>query len=111
MCKALEQGLPLRGGVAFGEAFMEPTAGKILGKPLVDAHLTETGQDWVGVGIHPSCFAHPDLADFVRRHEDVVPYSVPLKSGAPKIEYALLWHQQMTDAEERLARLRDVAPG
>lgn len=52
---SLLQGLPLRAGVAYGQVVIDRERGIALGKPIVDAHLTETAQEWIGGAIHDSC--------------------------------------------------------
>ena len=53
--QALMAGLPLRGGVAFGECVVTPTRGVFVGPPIVDAYLLSEAQDWIGVALHSSC--------------------------------------------------------
>lgn len=107
---ALQAGMPLRGGIALGEAMMDKREGIYLGQALVDAHLTEASQDWIGIGLHESCCATPEASVFIANHEDVVPYAVPTKPGCPAIRQALRWHDYAYDASETLQLVLGSAP-
>ena len=86
-CDVLELSLPLRGGVAVGEADMDKAIRTYLGPALNEAASVEAAQEWVGVSFGPS-FAHPpynwfepEQALVYRAHrkpgkEDLVPGAV-----------------------------------
>lgn len=107
--EALRRKMPLRGGIAFGEAIMDKEAGTYLGKPIVYAYETEAAQEWVGIGLHGSCFLSPQMGSFIRSHEDIVAWDVPTKDGR-SVGHALLWHHQLIDAADRLEALCAAAP-
>jgi hypothetical protein len=52
---SLMAGLPLRGGIAYGECVVTPSRGVFVGPPIVDAYLLSEVQDWIGVALHDSC--------------------------------------------------------
>lgn len=108
--EALNRQMPLRGGIAFGEAILDKSTSTYLGRPIVDAYVTEASQEWVGVGIHESCFSTDSLAKFMSSHEDIVRYAVPTKPKAAPVSHALLWHQYMYGAHDILKSLRERAP-
>jgi hypothetical protein len=95
----------LRGAIAFGDTIIDPPTNTFLGQPIVDAHLAETAQEWVGLGVHPTA------VDGVRRCESVVEYKVPLKAGTPELTHAITWHHylQASDALARLEKARAEA--
>jgi len=57
-CNVLELGIPLRGGIAVGEADMEKSTHKYLGVPFNEAAEVEKAQKWIGMSFGPS-FAVP----------------------------------------------------
>jgi hypothetical protein len=59
VCEVLESGMPLRGGIAVGEAYMDKGTGTYLGKALVEAAEVEKSQDWIGVSFGPSFAVAP----------------------------------------------------
>jgi hypothetical protein len=84
--------VPFRAGVAFGEVYVDPVRNIFVGQPIIDAHLTESSQDWIGGALHPECR--------LPCHFDTVPvtkYPVPRKhdpkrtATSPPISYAIDW--------------------
>jgi len=122
--------LPLRGGVAYGECLMDTFGGRYIGRAIVDAHETEAIQEWIGVGLHESCFASP-IGKNLAKFEDVVSYKVPVKKKASSpwcqwlrscgclsesqigpIEHTLRWHGYAdVNIEELLGELLAKASG
>ncbi|OHB83608.1 MAG: hypothetical protein A2Z38_05320 [Planctomycetes bacterium RBG_19FT_COMBO_48_8] len=86
-CEVLELGIPLRGGVAVGEADIDKKTRTYTGVPLNEAASVEGAQNWIGVSFGPS-FAQPpynwfepDQAIVYRAHRkpskaDLVPGAV-----------------------------------
>jgi len=79
ICEVLESGMPLRGGVAVGEAHMDRPSGTYIGKALVEAAEVEKSQDWIGVSFGPSFAAAPYNEFFMA--ESVLVYRRHRKSG------------------------------
>jgi hypothetical protein len=52
VANATGRGMFLRGAIAFGEAIIDPPSNTFLGQPIIDSHLAEQDQEWVGVGVH-----------------------------------------------------------
>lgn len=124
---ALSLGLPLRGGLSFGECVINRSRQTYLGRAIVDAYLTESRQDWVGVALHESMFdfvprpiseAAAEKALFYRvlsengRAEQLhwwprlVRWPVPTTSGPP-LSWTINW---MQGVETHLRDGRDAAP-
>ena len=89
--------MPLRGGIAFGEAYSNPLTNVCLGRALTTAYDLERSQAWIGVAIHqsvtdtfPEIFSLGDLnrglLDDVFLH-----YPVPLKGGSSQHLRTLNW--------------------
>jgi hypothetical protein len=78
----LTLGVPLRVGIAFGPAVLEPSRQLFLGAPVVDAYEVEASQDWIGIGIDPRTFRWAEQAvadgDFWR----LMRWEVPVKPDA-----------------------------
>lgn len=81
--------LPIRIGVAFGETYIDVRKRIIVGQAVVDAHLTELSQDWIGGALHPNS----STAQFARQHwRNIIEYPVPTRKDAPVLpRYALNW--------------------
>lgn len=125
---ALRLGLPLRGGIAFGDCVINRSRQTFLGQAIVDAYLTESRQDWVGVALHDSMFdfvprpveeSEVKQAVYVRQLDDerdrvehlhwwprLVRWPVPTKSG-PSLEWTINW---MQGVKAYLVTGRDAAP-
>jgi hypothetical protein len=48
---ALINGVPLRGGLALGECYINPAKQLAVGQPIVDAYLLEQEQEWLGAAV------------------------------------------------------------
>lgn len=88
--QALLAGLPLRGGIAFGECVVAPTRGVFVGPPIVDAYLLSEVQDWIGVALHDSCgpllsmTRPPEMGVLLRS-------SIPVKGQSEREGWTLDW--------------------
>jgi hypothetical protein len=109
LARFLEIGWPLRGGIARGEAVLDRQRRMFLGQPIVDAHDTETAQEWVGASFHSSCFARPESGRIIRNHDCVRLYSVPVKTGATKLDCAVHWADRVADPLSILLKMRSEA--
>ena len=109
MATALEMRFPLRGGVALGQCIMDAGAGVYIGTALVNANRVEKGQEWVGVGIHSSCYEAPVHGVPFGADVPVVEYEVPRKPGVSPVTRALAWHPYYCDGVPACAkRLSDL---
>jgi len=91
LAAATDMGMPLRGGVAYGECALDRVSRTFVGQPIVDAYLTEQAQNWVGAALHPSVTGHVSLGTSIRKLEEVLAYPVPVKRGSAPLEYAIHW--------------------
>jgi hypothetical protein len=88
---SIKKCMPLRFGIAYGECEMDKCKNIFIGKPIIDAHQTESNQQWIGGAFHESCYDAPyfDLMKYLRF---AYIYNVPVKNGTkPKTEYAVNW--------------------
>ncbi|WP_461413852.1 hypothetical protein [Gemmatimonas sp.] len=106
---ALGRGWPLRGGIAYGDVILNRAERIFVGQPIVDAHLTECSQDWVGAALHPSVLSHVTFGANIASLQDVIAYPVPVKAGASPLSHALHWCPYSTDSRTHLATLRSAA--
>ena len=81
--------LPLRFGIAYGKCEMDISAQIFVGQPIIDAHLTESNQEWIGGAFHKSCYSSPYF-DLMKGLKFALPYDVPIKKK-PKPEFAVNW--------------------
>jgi len=60
ICRSLQVGLPLRGALAVGDAVLDKVRNIFLGQPIIDAHILEVNQRFIGAGICES-FTHQTI--------------------------------------------------
>ncbi|MEW6299607.1 MAG: hypothetical protein AB1671_18050 [Thermodesulfobacteriota bacterium] len=77
---ALINGLPLRGALAFGECYIDPTKQLAVGQPIVDAYRLEQHQEWLGAAVSADQFREPSKVVPLREGCGIVPYPVPTKT-------------------------------
>ena len=78
---ALINGIPLRGGLAGGECYIDPVKQIVVGQPIVDAYLLEREQEWLGAAISMQRVRAP--SGFGGFGEPLVQYAVPTKTPVP----------------------------
>ena len=113
-CYSLELGIPIRGGVAVGDAHMDKEKNIFLGPSLIDAYLAESAGQWLGISCGNSFSAEQYRGPFDPR--TILPYS---KHQNPDKKYKLdglvldwprLWRTTgRPDVHEKL-RLMDTEP-
>lgn len=104
-CDVLELRIPLRGGVAVGEAEMDKATHTYLGAPLNEAAGVEAAQDWLGVSFGPS-FAQPPYNWFEPEHalvyrEHRKPEKAALVPGAV-LDWPRKWRDTRRTAVDQL---------
>ena len=78
-CESLKNCVPLRGGIAFGEFFINDELDMFLGKALVDAHdLGETAQ-WLGVVIGDAIYQKRDLIPDHNNQHFIIKWDLSIK--------------------------------
>ncbi len=93
-------GMPVRGGIAYGDFYINQEHNIFLGKALTDAYELETRQKWIGVSIHNSLInAFPELnnkSNEINIINVLYPwYDVPLKDGTKENLRALNWRYSL----------------
>ena len=89
--------MPLRGGIAFGELYVNTLRNICLGRALTTAYDLERIQAWIGVAIHPSAvdafpeFFSPDDATRGLLDDIFLPYPVPMKDNTAQQLRTLNW--------------------
>ena len=76
-CDALCNGIPIRGCICFGRAVMDVEKAVYIGKPIIEGHLGEGAQHWLGIS-----FAHSienPYPHWVGALRQVVPYADHIK--------------------------------
>ncbi len=62
--ESLELGLPVRGGIAVGDAHLDANSGVFVGIPLVEAARVESAQLWLGISFGVSFASEPYCRHF-----------------------------------------------
>jgi hypothetical protein len=95
MRACLATNMPLRGGIVFGEFFMDEKQDIFLGKALTNAYELESKQNWIGISIDESVekrfnkiFTYQDIPLF---QNVFLKYDVPLKDGSAKQMRTINW--------------------
>ncbi|SRR6266487_1107142 len=107
MASAIDEGWPLRGGVAYGDAVLTIRDRIFVGPAIVDAFLMEQSQKWVGAALHPSVLAHPKFGQSIRQHDCVTRYPVPTGWSKKRLstDYAIHWGPFSTRGRRTLEKL------
>lgn len=112
-CEVLELGIPLRGGVAVGDAHMDKANRAYLGAPLNEAVDVEKAQTWIGVSFGPS-FAkppynwfEPDQALAYRAHRK--PEKADLIPGAV-LDWPRKWRDTRRKSAEQIIQQMNTDP-
>ena len=93
----IAQRFPVRGGIAYGEMFVDLNNRIFVGSALTEAYDIERKQEWMGITIDQSLVArYPNLFSGRKNHGEFlkclfVPYLVPMKSGNLTEEYTINW--------------------
>jgi hypothetical protein len=78
---ALVNGLPLRGGLAFGECYINPANQLAVGGPIANAYLLEKEQEWVGAAVSAEQFRERATSEELESSGlSLVRYRVPTKT-------------------------------
>src|SRR3989338_2870418 len=83
-----------RGGLAYGEAYIDPLNSLFVGRPIVEAYELEKIQQWSGAALSPSAVNR--LPEMARSGHNldwwVKPYDVPLKNQETLQTLAIDWN-------------------
>lgn len=111
VCEALEMGIPLRGAISLGDAVLDNDTGFYIGKPIVEAHHVERGQDWIGLVLGRSAVWSPFLAQL--HGTAIIEYPPPMKekdreySSPIVVDWPRRW-RDTHDGECPSTRLREL---
>jgi hypothetical protein len=99
-CDVLELRIPLRGGIAVGEARMDKSKRTYLGIPLNEAAEVENAQKWIGVSFGPSFACSPYNSLF--EPEQVLVFRRHRKSGSENLVPGLVldWPRRWRDTKQ-----------
>ncbi len=99
--------LPLRIGIAYGDCIIEPEKQLYLGLPLINAYYTESEQEWIGIGCHPSCLESPIKSKLCFSTLEgiqlgpLICYEVPIKRNSSfSIKYTLNWPKWFSNIQK-----------
>lgn len=83
----------LRGGISYGEAFIDIENSLYVGHPIIEAYKHEQRQQWSGASLDEKAVERVPMDARTGRFVDwwVVPYSVPLKDGSTFDTLAIDW--------------------
>jgi hypothetical protein len=102
----LVQQLPVRGGIALGEMYANPSTNVFVGTALTKAYALEQRQEWIGVALDAS------IGEYIDSLADVAPvldqlflrYNVPMKGDTTESLRTLNWRMQFK-AEDGTSKL------
>ena len=103
--------IPLRGAIALGDAVLDNETGFFIGKPIVEAHHVERGQEWVGLTFGKSAVWSPFL---VQLHGTaIIEYPPPMKEKEKEYSSPIVvdWPRRWRDrnsGECPSAKLREL---
>ena len=86
-------GRMIRGGISFGEAYIDEEESVFVGKPIVEAYQLEKRQQWAGVALTEKAVERIPERVRLGVFGDwwVVPYDVPLKEDNTLQPLAVNW--------------------
>lgn len=114
---AVEDGIPIRMGVAEGSVIIDHNRSIYIGQPIVDAYGLESAQEWVGGAIHESVKSQEEL---IHPHCNVVEYQIPSKDRCKFSSHvAINWHYYANRGDgvsteslrQRIVEMRQRAKG
>lgn len=81
----------LRAGLAYGEVLLEPENDIFVGKPIVDAHLLETQQEWSGATLCETAVERLAQAGLTpETHVWLKKYPLPMKNETDRTERVVI---------------------
>lgn len=97
ICEALTMNIPLRGAITLGDAVLDSDTNFFIGKPIVEAHNLERGQEWIGLTFGNSAVWSPFLAQI--HGTVIIEYPPPMKEEAKKYSSPIVldWPRRWRD--------------
>jgi hypothetical protein len=114
MCYCVDLGIPLRGGIGVGDAYMDKEKNIFLGPALIDAYLAESAGQWVGVSVGNTFSADEYRGPFDPR--TLLPYRSHQNPGREYkldglvLDWPRLWRTQKDDDLVAALRRMDTDP-
>ncbi len=97
MTMMIVQGFIIRGGISYGDMFIDRNESIFVGTALIEAYDLEINQEWVGITIHENVVnAFPQIFNGDLQFAEYlnylfVRYPVPMKHGEVKSLYTVNW--------------------
>lgn len=90
----LEGTTKIRGGISYGQAYIDHENSIFVGSPIVEAHLLEQEQQWAGAALTATASARVPKHARTGKYGDwwVTPWDVPLKNGKTMPTLAVNWN-------------------
>lgn len=88
---ALINGLPLRGGLAVGECYLDAAKQVVVGQAIVNAHLLEQEQEWLGAAVASEQLGELATFEYLEEWSGLIPYRVPTKTASSRKLFAVDW--------------------
>jgi hypothetical protein len=97
ICEALAMNIPLRGAITLGDAVLDNKTSFFIGKPIVEAHHVERGQEWIGLTFGNSAVWSPFLAQL--HGTAIIEYLPPMKEESKKYSSPIVvdWPRRWRD--------------
>lgn len=97
ICEALQMNIPLRGAITLGDAVLDNDTSFFIGKPIVEAHRVERGQEWIGLTFGNSAVWSPFLAQL--HGTAIIEYRPPMKEESKKFSSPIVvdWPRRWRD--------------
>lgn len=80
-CEILNLGIPMRGGISIGEAYMNKRKKIFVGRPLVEAVKVEQSQKWLGMSFGNSFDVEPYKYLFLHLNSNILFFQEHKKEG------------------------------
>lgn len=112
ICRSLEMGLPLRGALSMGKAFIDEERNIYLGMPFVEAARLEKGQMFIGASPCKSFNEQPILPHLILPYKSHLKEKAKNETGGSVLDWPRHWREtRETDALEKVISLQKQAGG
>jgi len=89
--KSLEAGIPLRGGVAYGDFYFDAAKNLYSGMPFVRAYEAGESAQWLGIVVDPETLPIKLPKEAFSKAPFFVEWNVPVKNGMPENKLVVNW--------------------
>lgn len=100
ICEALSMNIPLRGAITLGDTVLDNKTSFFIGKPIVEAHYVERGQEWIGLTFGNSAVWSPFLTQL--HGTAIIEYTPPMKEESKKYSSPIVvdWPRRWRDKHD-----------